>query len=313
MNVILHFDLDPRRPDFEPLKADGIEVTTCPESDEAGFAALLPSADVIWHSLKPITGAIIAAAPRLKLIQKIGVGVNTIDLAAAKARGIAVCNMPGTNSRAVAEMTLLLMLATLRRLPLLDRSMREGQGWSLDPKTLSGLGEIGGRTIGFVGYGAVPQTLAPILLAMGADIIYTARRPKPETPWRHVALDALLAESDIVSLHVPLTAETEGMIGQAQFAQMKAGAILINTARGGLVAEPALVAALRNGQLAAAGLDVFVAEPIPPDNPLLRLENVVLAPHVAWLTEGTLQRSFVVARENCLRLRAGTELLHRVV
>jgi phosphoglycerate dehydrogenase-like enzyme len=313
LNVILHFDIDPERPELKLLSALGIEVAVCPEADEGRLAGLLPTADVIWHVLKPLTAAMIAAAPRLKLIQKIGVGVNTIDLATAQARGIAVCNMPGTNSRAVAEMTLLLMLAALRRLPLLDRRTRAGEGWSLSAAALSGFGEIGGRTIGFVGHGAVPRILAPIVQAMGADIIYAARNPKADALGRHRSLESLLAEADIISLHVPLTAQTEGMIGPAEFARMKRGAILINTARGSLVREPALVAALRSGQLAAAGLDVFASEPVSPENPLLGLDNVVLAPHLAWLTEGTLGRSIAVARENCLRLRAGTALLHRVV
>ena len=313
LNVILHFDIDPDRPELKHLSADSIELAVCPEADEARLAALLPAADVIWHVLKPLTASMIAAAPRLRLIQKIGVGVNTIDLAVAQARGIAVCNMPGTNSRAVAEMALLLMLAALRRLPLLDRRTRAGEGWSLSPATLSGFGEIGGRTAGFVGYGAVPQILAPIVQAMGVEVIYAARSPKVDAPGRHVSLENLLTEADIVSLHVPLTAETEGMIGPAEFARMKRGAILINTARGGLVSEPALVSALRSGQLAAAGLDVFASEPVSPENPLLALENVVLAPHLAWLTEETLGRSIAVARENTLRLRAGTPFLHRVV
>ena len=221
--------------------------------------------------------------------------------------------MPGTNSRAVAEMTLALMLAVLRRLPGLDSATRRGAGWALDPAIQDDLGEIGGRTVGLVGYGAVPRLLAPVLAAMGAKLLYTARRPKPDAPAEWRDLPDLLSQSDIVSLHLPLAPETEGIIDAAAIARMKPGAVFVNAARGGLVDEAALVEALSSGHIRAAGLDVFATEPVGPDNPLLRMENVVLAPHVAWLTTETLELSIGVAVENCRRLRAGGELLHRVV
>jgi phosphoglycerate dehydrogenase-like enzyme len=254
----------------------------------------------------------IEAAPRLRLIQKIGVGVNTIDLEAAKARGVAVCNLPGTNTRAVAEQTLLLMLAALRRLPTFDRATRAGDGWSLDPAIQDRLGELGGRTVGLVGYGAVPRALAPVLLALGCRLLYAARSMKPDALAEHRSLDALLGEADIVSLHLPLTPETERLIDEAALARMKPGAVLVNTARGGLVDQAALNQALRDGRLGAAGLDVFAHEPVDPSEPLFRLDNVVLAPHVAWLTTGTFERSLDLAAENCRRLASGRELLHRV-
>jgi phosphoglycerate dehydrogenase-like enzyme len=292
---------------------DGLEVSVCPETDDRLFAELIRKTDVLWHVLKPVTGAHIAEAQRLRLIQKIGVGVNTIDLDAARARAIAVCNLPGTNARAVAEMTLALMLATLRRIPLYDRATRQGLGWALDPSAQDELGELGGRTVGLVGYGAVARALAPVLTAFGARVLYTAGRPHPEAgaEWRE--LPALLAESDIVSLHVPASAATERLIDAEAIARMKAGAILINTARGQLVDEAALAGALRSGRLRGAGLDVFSSEPVERSSPLLELENVVLAPHVAWLTPETFDRSFVLAAENCRRLGAGEPLLHRVV
>src|SRR4029079_8966610 len=137
----------------------------CPEDDDFRLMQLLPEADVLWHVLKPCTATMIAAAPKLRLIKKIGVGVNTIDLEAAKARDIAVCNLPGTNARAVAELTLALMLAVLRRLPRVDAAMRRGE-WS-DPDLQDGIGELGGRTVGLVGYGAIPRLLAPVLAALG--------------------------------------------------------------------------------------------------------------------------------------------------
>ena len=292
-------------------REQGLAVRIVAPDDRAGLVSALADAEAVWHVLAPFDSAALAAAPALRLVQKIGVGVNTIDVAAASGRGVAVCNMPGTNSRAVAEMTLALMLGCLRRTVELHRRTRAG-GWQLPPDMPEGLGEIGGRAIGLVGYGAVPRLLAPVLAAMGARVLYTATAPKDDAAAAWRPLDALLAESDIVSLHVPLTPATEGMIGAARLARMKPGAVLVNTARGGLVDEAALCAALRSGHLAAAGLDTFAAEPVPADAPVLALDNVLLAPHVAWQTRETLERSLAVAVENCRRLQAGETLLHRV-
>ena len=313
MNVVLHYAAGPSLAEqLVGFAGAGLRIAIRAESDDIGFAAAMQDADVLWHVLKPCTAEVIAGAPKLRLIQKIGVGVNTIDLAAAAARGIAVCNLPGTNARAVAEMTLLLILAALRRLPLLDRATRAGDGWRLDPALQDSLHELGGKTVGLVGYGAIPAVLAPMLRAMGCRLVYTARTAKPEAIAERRALADLLAESDVVSLHVPLTPETANMIDAAAFTRMKPGAVLVNTARGGLVDQAALVGALTGGHLGAAGLDVFAAEPAGADNPLFTLTNVVLAPHVGWLTSGTFDRSFVLAAENCHRLRDGRPLLHRV-
>jgi phosphoglycerate dehydrogenase-like enzyme len=288
-----------------------LRITVCPEHDDTLLTRVLAETDVIWHVLKRCTAEMISAAPKLRLIQKIGVGVNTIDLDAAKARGIAVCNLPGTNARAVAELTLALMLAVLRRLPRFDAAMRRGE-W-LDPDLQDGIGELGGRTVGLVGYGAIPRLLAPVLIALGCRLIYTSRTPRTDALGEWRSLDALLAEADVVSLHLPLTDDTADLIDAAAFARMKPGAVLINTARGGLVDQPALTEALASGRLAGAGLDVFVDEPHDKSEALFHLPNVVLTPHIAWLTTGTFDRSFVLAAENCRRLAAGEPLLHRVV
>ncbi len=298
---------------LKALAPPWLEIRSCPESDAALLYRLLGDADVLLHVLEPATAKVMDAAPNLQLIQKIGVGVNTIDLEHAGLRGIRVCNMPGTNSRAVAEATLMLMLTTLRRTRSLDAATRSGDGWRLDPTLFDDVGEIGGRSVGLVGYGAVPTMLAPVLRALGARVFYTATGPKPgaEAEWRE--LPELLAESDIVSLHLPLTAETECLIDAVALARMKPGAVLINTARGGLVDQRALIEALRHRRLLAAGLDVYEQEPVPTDCPLLEMDNVVLQPHVAWLTPETLGRSLAVAMENCRRLRDGEELLHRVL
>jgi phosphoglycerate dehydrogenase-like enzyme len=298
---------------LEAFCGPGLEIAVCPETDDDLLAELLPEVEVMWHLLAPMTAEHIAAAPRLRLIQKIGVGVNTIDLDAARARGIAVCNLPGTNSRAVAELTLALMLSALRRIPAYDRAPRDGRGWALEPGVQDRVGELGGRTVGLVGYGAVPRLLAPVLEALGSRVVYTASSPKQDAIGEWRALPALLAEADVVSLHVPLTPETERMLDAAAIATMKPGAVLVNTARGGLVDEGALVQALRSGRLRAAGVDVFSQEPVAPGGELLALDNVVVTPHVAWLTPETFERSLALAAENCRRLARGEPLLNRVV
>ena len=311
MNVIWHYPAGPglsRR--LATLGDRGLSVSVCEPADRERFRGLLPGAEAIWHLLEPLTAEIIASAPRLRLIQKIGVGVNTIDLEAARRRGVAVCNMPGTNTQAVAEMTLLLVLNALRRANRLDAAARGG--WDLPPAFQDHAGEVRGRTVGLVGYGAVPRRLAPMLRAMGARVLYASRGPKPDAVGERVALDALLTASDIVSLHVPLAPDTERLIDAGAIARMKPGAILVNTARGALVDEAALVAALRSGRLGAAGLDVFETEPADAGNPLFQLDNVVCSPHVAWLTRETLDRSLAVAVENCRRIETGGDLLHRV-
>jgi phosphoglycerate dehydrogenase-like enzyme len=286
-----------------------------PEEDIAKFASDLRDAEVLLHILRPVTEEVLRGAPRLRLVQKIGVGVDTINLEAAQRRGVAVANMPGTNTQAVAEAALMLMLAALRNLPGLDRECRVGNGWTPEQEARerrNTLGELCGRTVGLVGAGAVASRLVGPLEGLGARVIYTDRRERPNLGIERHDLDYLLEASDVVSLHLPLTPETEGLIDQRALARMKPAAVLINTARGGLVEETALVEALTSGRLLAAGLDVLAEEPPPPDHPLLSLDNVVLTPHVAWLTQETLSRSFDVALENIRRLRDGRDLLFRV-
>jgi len=283
------------------------------EADKDTFRREMADADILLHVLEPVTAAVIDAAPDLRLIQKIGIGVNTIDLDAARRRAIAVCNMPGTNTQAVSEMTLLLMLATLRRLAQLDRFTRAGKGWKFEPELPDNLSELSGRIVGLVGFGAVARRLLPMLQAIGAKVVYTSRRPAADSPIRFLPLVELLPVVDVLSLHLPLTSETTGMIDAAAFAAMKRGSVLINTARGPLVDEAALFEALTSGKLRGAGLDVFGREPVSKEDPLLKLQNVVVTPHLAWLTTETLERSLSIITENCRRLRTGEQLLHRVV
>jgi phosphoglycerate dehydrogenase-like enzyme len=288
--------------------AFGEPVAVVEEASGSALDAALGEAEVLLHILTPVTAALMDRAPRLRLIQKLGVGVNTIDLDAARARGIAVANMPGTNSQAVAEQALALMLAVMRRVPWFDARTRSGEGWSDNAEALDNVGEIAGRTVGLVGLGHSAQRLARALDGLGATIIYTARTPH-ESGYEFVDRATLLARADIVSLHAPLTDETRGMIDPRS---MRAGSVLINTARGELVDEAALVEALTTGHLRGAGLDVFADEPLT-GHPLFALPNVVLSPHIAWLTPETLARSLVVARENCRRIEAGQSLLHQVI
>ena len=313
MKVVLHYRAsDGFRATLEQARPPSVDLVVVDDADDAGFAGEMRDADALLHVLRPVTAADIAAAPRLRLIQKIGVGVNTIDIEAARARGVAVCNMPGSNSQAVAEMALMLILAALRRVGIFDPQTRAGEGWRPSPHELDLVGEIAGRTVGFLGFGAIPQRLAPAVAALGGEVIFTARSAKPVGASRSVSFDELLAISDVLSLHVPSTPDTRGIISGSAIARMKRGAVIVNTARGDLIDEAALVAALRSGHLRAAGLDVFAQEPAARSNPLFGLPNVVVMPHIAWLTPETLRRSAGIGFENCLRVAQGRDLLHRV-
>ena len=218
--------------------------------------------------------------------------------------------MPGANAQSVAEGTLLLMLAALRRLPELDRATRAGQGWPSDPTLGETVRDIGGCTVGLIGYGNIAKRVETIVSAMGAEVVHTSTRDDGHPGWR--SRDDLLAESDIVSLHLPLTEATTGLIDGDALARMRPGAVLVNTSRGPIVDEAALVDALRTGSLAAAGLDVFAVEPVPDDNPLLTLPNVVLTPHVTWYTADTMRRYLEFALDNCERLRDARDLANVV-
>jgi phosphoglycerate dehydrogenase-like enzyme len=313
VRVLAHFV--PGGPDSKVIEflapyRDWLDIRFCAEDDDDTFYRELADAEVIWHVLRPLSGEDLAGAPRLRLVHKLGAGVNTIDVDAATARGVAVANMPGANAASVAEGTLLLMLAALRRLPELDRATREGRGWPSDPTLGETVRDIGGCTVGLVGYGNIAKQVERIVVAMGADVIHTSTRDDGSAGWR--SLPDLLSACDIVSLHLPLTDATAGLLGRDALARMKSDAVLVNTSRGPIVDEEALADALRTGKLAAAGLDVFAVEPVPADNPLLRLPNVVLTPHVTWYTADTMRRYLEFAVDNCERLRDGRNLVNVV-
>lgn len=310
VRVLAHFTPGDKVVEFLAPYDDWLDVRYCAEDDDATFYRELPDADVIWHVLRPITEDDIARATRCRLVHKLGAGVNTIAVDAATQRGIGVANMPGANAPSVAEGTLLLMLAALRRLPVLDRLTREGRGWPSDPSLGETVRDIGGCTVGLVGYGNIAKQVERIVATLGADVLHTSTRDDGHPGWR--TLPDLLAASDIVSLHLPLTDDTTALLGQRELAAMKRDAVLVNTSRGAIVDEAALVDALRSGALAAAGLDVFAVEPVAADNPLLTLDNVVLTPHVTWYTADTMRRYLEVAVDNCERLRDGSDLVNLV-
>lgn len=287
-------------------EADWLDIRWCHEDDDRTLNGNLPWADAVWHVLRPLSGNDLRRGPRLRLIHKLGAGVNTIDVATATELDIAVANMPGANAPAAAEGAVLLMLAAMRRLLELDGATRAGRGWPTDPTLGETVRDIGGCTVGLVGYGNIARRVAQIVAAMGARVLHTSTADDGTPGWRPLA--TLLNESDIVSLHLPLTEDTETLIDRAALDAMKPTALLINTSRGGIVDEAALTEALREGRLAAAGLDVFATEPVDPDHPLLRLNNVVVTPHVVWFTKDTMRRYLAEAIDNCARLRDGEDL-----
>jgi len=312
MKVLFHFNASPELMAWLQAQVPGDwQIVCCPESDGPGFAQHWPGTDVLWHVLQPVTAERIQANSSLRLIQKIGVGVNTIDLPTAQQRGVAVCNMPGANSRAVAEMSLGLMLMAARRMGHIASQLRQGR-WAIPEAEQAQLFELGGKTVGLVGTGHVPQILAPWLQAMGIKVLGHSRLPGPAWPCPNLPLNDLLAQSDVVSLHIPLTPQTQRMFDADRFACFKRGAILINTARGELVDETALIDALEQGQISMACLDVFAQEPLSPDHPLLARNDVLATPHMAWLTQDMFQRALRLAIENTHRTIRGEPLLHQV-
>ncbi len=306
LRVLAHFVPGDKVIGFLAPETDWLDIRYSAEDDDDTFYRELPEAEVIWHVLRPISGADLQMAPKLRLVHKMGAGVNTIDVDTATRLGIAVANMPGANAPSVAEGTVLLALAALRRLLELDRATREGKGWPSDPTLGETVRDIGGCTVGLIGYGNIAKSVERIVSTMGARVLHTSTRDDGHPGWR--SLPDLLAASDIVSLHLPLTDKTAGMLDRAALAQMKPDAVLVNTSRGGVIDEEALVEALRTGGLAAAGLDVFAVEPLTANNPLLSLDNVVLTPHVTWYTVDTMRRYLAEAVDNCRRLRDGRDL-----
>jgi len=261
-----------------------------------------------------VTGRLMDAAPNLRVIGRHGVGLDAIDLAAAKERGIRVCNTPIANVESVAEQAVGLMLAVSKQIARADKATRQGR-WQVRYEYIGQ--EMLGRTLGLVGMGRIGGRVAEIChLGFNMPVIYHDMVQYPEAEEklaaRRLPMHDVLGQADYVSVHVPLLPATRGLIGQEQLALMKQGAILINTARGQIVDEAALLEALRSGRLAGAGLDVLAVEPAPADNPLFELENVVITPHMSAHTDDALRAMSLVA-EDVLRVLEGEEPRFRVV
>ncbi|MEG1721079.1 MAG: hydroxyacid dehydrogenase [Pseudoflavonifractor sp.] len=236
-----------------------------------------------------VTAATMDAMPKLQVIAKHGIGLDSIDVAAATARGIAVVNAPFANVNAVAEHTVALLLAVAKHLPLLDRATRQGEFGRRDAYTSL---ELGGKTLGLVGLGRIARLVAQKLSGFGVELVgcdpFVAASDVADLHIQLLPMEEVLRRADFLSLHTPLTPETRHLIGAAQLAMMKPSACLINASRGPVLDEAALCAALKAGALAGAGLDVFEAEPPQADNPLFALENLVVSPHNAALSDAAL-------------------------
>ena len=272
------------------------------------LAALITDVVGAILGLDDVTAEVINQARKLKVISRYGTGVDQVDLAAATARGIVVTTTPGANSVAVAELTLALLLALARHIPRHDRTVKQGE-W----KRLTGT-ELSGLQLGLVGLGRIGREVASRASAFGMRIRYHDPVPPPQALLDSLGasscpLDELLAGSDVVSLHLPLTEDTRQLIDRAALARMKPTAFLINTARGGLVDEQALYEALASGRLAGAAFDTFAQEP-PRDNPLLQLDNFIATPHAGSATTQTTRRMGLMAAENALAVLRGERPAH---
>lgn len=266
-------------------------------------------AEIVFINKAPMTAEVIAACPRLRMIGILATGANTVDLAAAAAHGVTVCNVPGYSTMAVAQMTWGLLLEMTQQVGLHNSSVHEGE-WANAPTFCYWavpLTELAGKTFGVIGYGAIGKAVGRIAMAFGMKLLVTARHEQPVPDGAEfVGLTKLLRRSDVVSLHCPQTAENLRMINAAALSRMKDGAILLNTARGGLVDEAAVAAALHSGKLAYYGADVVSEEPIDPRNPLLRAPHCFLTPHIAWAPKETRIRLHQIALENLRAFLNGT-------
>jgi D-3-phosphoglycerate dehydrogenase len=293
------FDILRGRPDVT------VELLANPTEPE--ILALAPSADAIIIRTAKLTAAAIDAASRLKVVSRHGVGYDNIDLGALDRRGIPLTLVGNVNALSVAEHTLFMMLTLAKRAIAYDRATREGNWKIRDSFSAT---ELFGKKLLLLGFGRIGREVARRAQAFGMTVL--AYDPYVRDAAMHAArvqpvtkLDGAYPEADFISVHLPLTAETRGVIAAPQLAKMKKTAIVISTARGGLVDEPALIEALRAGQIRAAGLDVFVDEPPSPGDPLLQLENVLLSPHSAGLTEECAIRMAQVSARNALAGIAG--------
>lgn len=273
------------------------------------FAAALASADGVIGSGIVFDTALIEACPQLRVISSVTVGYDNYDVDALNARGVLLCNTPDVLTESVADLTLALMLASARRVVELGSRVMAG-GWKRPVDSADFGSDVYGKTLGIVGMGRIGMAVARrARLGFGMRVLYQSRSAKPEADRdfgaRHCGLDELLAQSDFVCVLVPLSAETEHLIGAEQFAQMKPGAFFINVARGKVIDEAALIDALRAGVIKGAGLDVFEREPLPADSGLLSLPNVVALPHIGSATHETRLAMAELAVDNLVDALSG--------
>src|SRR5258707_11218439 len=273
--------------------------------------AALANADAVLSMVTDKRDArVIAHGPRLRVISNLAVGVDNIDLEAATRAGIAVGHTPGVLTEATADLAFGLLMATARRIAEADRHVRAGKWRTWGPMTMLGR-DVHSSTLGLIGFGAIGQAMARRAMGFGMRVLYLKyprgkrKLPRDARLAVGVSLNSLLAQSDYVSIHVPLTAKTRHMIGAREFSLMKRGAILINTARGSVVDQAAMVAALKSGRLGGAGVDVTDPEPIAHRDPLLRLENVVITPHIGSASIAARASMTAIAVDNILDAFAG--------
>jgi phosphoglycerate dehydrogenase-like enzyme len=244
------------------------------------------------RSSSKFTPRVFAACSRLKLLSIWGTGTDNVDLVAAQQYGVTVANTPGVSAVSIAEHSLMLTLAVARKVIATHMGVVAGT-WPRGQSV-----QLYGKTLGVIGLGAIGRQFARIAQGIGMRVVSWTMHPNPALGFEHVELDELLRVSDVVSLHLRLSSETEGLIGRPQFEMMRRTAILVNTARGPIVDESALLEALRTRRIAGAGLDVFDVEPLPPAHPLTQLDNVVLTPHCAGITPEVLEAGLALAIDN---------------
>jgi phosphoglycerate dehydrogenase-like enzyme len=268
---------------------------------EAALIDRIRDAEVVINvrSSSRFTQDVFRQCPGLKLVSLWGTGTDNVDLAQAAKHGVTITNTPGVSAFSVAEHALALMLAAARAIPAQDAAVRGG-AWPRGQGV-----ELRGKTLGIVGLGAIGRRFAELGQAIGMRVVAWTLHPDPALGIELIEFDQLLRSSDVVSIHVRLSPQTTGMIGTRQFGLMKPSALLINTARGAIVEEAALVDALGTKRIAGAGLDVFTSEPLPPDHPLTQLPNVVLTPHSAGITPEALEAGLQMAIENVWSFLAG--------
>jgi phosphoglycerate dehydrogenase-like enzyme len=298
--------------DFPPVLSPSQSWKNLPGRDLIDYHDTLPgsedrlveriaAAEVVINirSSTRFTAAVFDRAPKMRLLSLWGTGTDNVDLEAARRHGVTVTNTPGVSATSIAEHALALMLAVARRIPRLDAETRAGV-WPRGQMI-----QLHGKTLGIVGLGAIGRKFARLGEAIGMRVIAWTMHPDPALGFQLVELDELLCASDVVSLHLRLSDQTRGFLGRRELGLMKPGAILINTARGPIVEESAMVEALREGRLAGAGLDVFDAEPLPAGHVLAGLSNVVLTPHSAGVTVEALEAGLQMALDNIHAFLAG--------